>query len=184
VLRLFVQTQSLTKDMVNLLWETRQMDETACISVYGIISECVAGMQNEIVNYFVDKIKEIAPMSLQLRDVDLIYTIGKSNVNSSQQCYCADALWDIVFNQRAGYSRHVLKAARQKLCDLLKVADTTTKVEFIQQCVCHLSDPTVISLQVLKIFFKTISWLPRHQAWGNSKNVTMKTFVTELATNE
>ena len=44
VLRLYAQTQSLTPDMVNILWETRQMDETACISVYSIIGECVTGM--------------------------------------------------------------------------------------------------------------------------------------------
>lgn len=37
------------------------MDETACISVYTIIGECIYGMQKEIINYFVDKIKEIAP---------------------------------------------------------------------------------------------------------------------------
>lgn len=37
------------------------MDETACISVYTIIGECIYGMQKEIVNYFVDKIKVIAP---------------------------------------------------------------------------------------------------------------------------
>ena len=37
------------------------MDETACISVYSIIGgeQCIHGMQKEIINYFVDKIKEI-----------------------------------------------------------------------------------------------------------------------------
>lgn len=43
-----------------------------------------------------------------------------------------------------------------------------------------MSDPTVVSLQVLKIMFKTLSWLPKHTAWVNSNQVTMKAFVTEL----
>lgn len=49
VLRLYAQTSSLTKEMIDILWETRQMDETACISVYTIIGECISGMQMEIV---------------------------------------------------------------------------------------------------------------------------------------
>ena len=46
-----------------------------------------------------------------------------------------------------------------------------------------MSDPTVISLQVLKIMFKTINWLPRHQAWMNNNSTTMRTFVTDLCTD-
>ena len=97
VLRLFAQTSSLTEGMIDLLWETRQMDETACISVYTIIGECIYGMQKDIVNYFVDKIKEIAPQSLQLRDIELIYNIGKSSTHNAQSKYCADALWNVIF---------------------------------------------------------------------------------------
>ena len=40
------------------------MDETACISVYSIIGECILGMQREIVSYVVDKVKEITPSTL------------------------------------------------------------------------------------------------------------------------
>lgn len=96
VLRLYAQTQSLTPDMVNILWETRAMDETACLSVYSIIGECVIGMNKSIVNCFVDKIKEINPMNMLLRDVELLHTIGRSGSHTSQARYCADALWDIV----------------------------------------------------------------------------------------
>ena len=45
----------------------------------------------------------------------------------------------------------------------------------------HISDPTVISLDVLKIFFKTLNMLPKH---NYNKNITMKMYVTELVTNE
>lgn len=48
------------------------MDETACISVYNIISECVAGMQKEIIICIVDKVREITPSLMQLRDVELL----------------------------------------------------------------------------------------------------------------
>ena len=78
VLRLYAQTQSLTPELINILWETRGMDETACISVYSIIGECILGMQKEIVSYVVDKVKEINASTLQLRDVELLHTIGKS----------------------------------------------------------------------------------------------------------
>lgn len=99
VLRLYAQTQSLTPELINILWETRQMDETACISVYGIIGECVLGMQKEIISYVIDKVRQIRAEDLQLRDVELLNTIGKSISSSSQMKYCAEALWDIVFNQ-------------------------------------------------------------------------------------
>lgn len=160
------------------------MDETACISVYNIISECVGGMQKEIVNYFVGKVKEIAPSSMQLRDVELLHTIGKTGVTTNPTSrFCADALWNIIiFDQKIGYSKQVMKAACKKLCELLKVFDTNTKVEFINLCIFHVSDPSLISLQVLKILFKTISWLPRQTAWMNNQSITMKSFVTELVT--
>ena len=99
---------------------------------------------------------------MQLRDVEMLHTIGKSSTYPAQSRYCADALWEIVFNQRNGYTRTVLKSARKKLCDLLQLFQTDTKLDFIQQCVYHLSDPTVISLDVLKIFIKTLNWLPKH----------------------
>ena len=184
VLRLYAQTHSLTTELINILWETRQMDETACISVYNIISECVGGMQKEIINYFVGKVKEIAPSSMQLRDVELLHTIGKTGVSTNPTSrFCADALWNIIiFDQKIGYSKQVMKAARKKLCELLKVFDTNTKIEFINLCIFHVSDPSLISLQVLKILFKTISWLPRQTAWMNNQSITMKSFVTELVT--
>lgn len=76
----------------------------------------------------------------------------------------------------------MLKAARKSLVDLLKSFDTKTKIDFINRCINHVSDPTLISLQVLKIMFKTISWLPKHNnnAWINNNQVTMKSLVTEL----
>ena len=40
------------------------MDETACISVYNIIGECIIGMQKEIVILFVDKVKSIPAVDL------------------------------------------------------------------------------------------------------------------------
>ena len=89
----------------------------------------------------------------------------------------------MVFQQKTGYSQQVLKASRKSLCDLLRSFDTNTKIEFINRCVYHVSDPTVISLQVLKIMFKTISWLPKQNAWVNSNQITMKAFVTELVTD-
>lgn len=108
------------------------MDETACISVYNIIGECVGGMQKDIINYFVDKVKDIAPSSMQLRDVELLHTIGHTGMPSSQTPrYCADALWNIVFDQKTGYSKQVIKVSRKNLCKLLKVFDTNAKVEFI-----------------------------------------------------
>lgn len=133
VLKLYAQTQSLTSEMIDLIWETRQMDETACISVYGIIGgeQCINGMQKEIINYFVDKIREIVPSSMQLRDIEMIYSIGKTKNHSTIGRYCADALWDIVFQQKTGYSRQVLKAARKKLVDLMRYFDTQAKADFI-----------------------------------------------------
>lgn len=78
----------------------------------------------------------------------------------------------------------MLKVARKKLCELLKIFDTTTKIEFINQSIDHISDPTVISLQVLKILYKTISWLPKAMAWMNSTSINMKTLVTDLYGNQ
>ena len=60
---------------------------------------------------------------------------------------------------------------------------TEVKVDFITRSIDQISDPTVISLQVLKIFFKTISWLPRHSSWNNNNGVNMRAFVTELVTD-
>jgi hypothetical protein len=119
--------------MINLLWETRLMDETACISVYSIIGgdQCINLMQKELINYFVSKIKEIQPSSMQLRDIEVIYSIGKTKMHSAQGRYCADALWDIVFQQKTGYSKQVLKAARKKLVELLHLFETSVKVDFI-----------------------------------------------------
>lgn len=37
----------------------------------------------------------------------------------------------------------------------------------------------MISLDILKILFKTINQLPKHQGWGNVK-ITLRVFVTEL----
>ena len=59
----------------------------------------------------------------------------------------------------------MLRAARKKLCELLRIFDTAAKVEFINQCVFHVSDPDVISLQVLQIMFMTVNWLPKHTQW-------------------
>lgn len=42
----------------------------------------------------------------------------------------------------------------------------------------------MISIQVLKILFKTISWLPRHSTWNNNNGVNMRAFVTELVVNQ
>jgi len=60
-------------------------------------------MQKELINYFVDKVKEIQPSNMQLRDIEVIYSIGKikSQMHSAsdkgkESRYCADALWDIV----------------------------------------------------------------------------------------
>ena len=72
------------------------MDETACISVYTIIGECIIGMQKEIVTLFVDKVKTIAPMDLQIRDVELLHTIGKQCQHRAQSKHVCDALWDLV----------------------------------------------------------------------------------------
>ena len=107
------------------------MDETACISVYSIIGECILGMQKEIVSYVVDKVKEITPSMMQHRDIELIHTIGKSSTSQMQAKYCADALWEIVFNQGNGYTRPVLKLARKRLCELLTISDTSIKLDFI-----------------------------------------------------
>ena len=93
--------------------------------------------------------------------MELLHTIGKSSTYPAQSRYCADALWEIVFNQSSGYTRAVLKSARKKLCDLLLTFSTDHKLEFITQCVFHISDPDVISLDVLKIFFKTLNMLPK-----------------------
>ena len=40
------------------------MDETACIQVYTIITECIYVMPKEIVFCIVDKVKGISPSSL------------------------------------------------------------------------------------------------------------------------
>ena len=53
------------------------MDETAYISVYNIIGECIIGMQKEIVILFVDKVKSIPAVDLQIRDIELLHSIAK-----------------------------------------------------------------------------------------------------------
>ena len=133
MLKLYAQTQNLTTMEIDLIWETRLMDETACISVYSIIGadQCLNGMQKNIITYFIDKVKEITPQSMQLRDIEVIFSIGKSKNYTSIGRYCADALWDIVFQQKAGYSTQVLKTARKRLIELIKFFDSNSKAEFI-----------------------------------------------------
>lgn len=94
----------MTPELVDTLWETSRVAEVACISVYNIIGECIFGMQKEIIIHFINKVKEIPPSQLLLRDIKLVYNIGKSSTHTAQARYCADALWEIVFNERPGYT--------------------------------------------------------------------------------
>ena len=95
-----------------------------------------------------------------------------------------EALWQLVEQQqRAGLSskREVHKMARKKLVELLRFADSDVKIFYINKCVDHVSDPTIISMQVLKTLYKTVSWLPRYTA-HMSNQVSQKSFVTEMVT--
>lgn len=47
-----------------------------------------------------------------------------------------------------------------------------------------MADPTVTSLQVLKILYTTISQLPKHNQWIGSNGVSIRTLVTDLVVQD
>jgi hypothetical protein len=58
--------------------------------------------------------------------------------------------------------------------------DRDSKIAVIKRCIGLIADPSVVLLQVVKIFLKILSFVPRYANWQNSQMQTQQQYIRDL----
>ena len=76
IIKLFAKTNSLTPEMIDMIWEASMFDETAKLQIHEIIKDNANHFDEDIQIRFLDKISAITPSQLTLSELDLLSEIG------------------------------------------------------------------------------------------------------------
>ena len=59
-----------------------------------MIGDCTKDMQDEIVDGFIKKVQNVSPAVIAMRDVDLVYNLGKNSLmRAAARETAANTLW-------------------------------------------------------------------------------------------
>ena len=142
LLQIYAFENELTEEHIDILWEASQTDESAKIEIFKMISDCTKDMQDEIVDVFIKKVQSVDPGIITMRDVDLVYNLGKNSfMRAAARETAANTLWQIALLQKPGYPKAILKPTRKHLQNLMRNQDRDMKITVIKRCIELISNP-------------------------------------------
>ena len=79
LLQIYASEEQLTDEHIDMLWAASLTEETAKLEIFKLIGETAKSMSDRVVDAFIQKVQDLQPEAVTMKDVDLVYNLGKSS---------------------------------------------------------------------------------------------------------
>jgi hypothetical protein len=148
----------------------------------------VAGSMREgedVIKMFLTKLLQgLRPEDTDENDVTFIQAMGKHSSREAREV-ATDLLWRIVFSEKCGYSKQLVKPTKKLITDLLRNADRELKDSCIAKCIDIITCGGGASYQATSMLVKLLETLPKYSYSssihvGYVLQISLKEFVKDL----